>query len=139
MVYYIHSFGRHDSSSASLSSAPSSRSSRASNMSNMSNTSNMSIDSDMSGYDFGKKRSKRGNDKFSARLMCSAKLGFWAGMVMMLLGYLSFTMFDVELFRKVDPINKGKLLDWQKLTIYAGVVFLVVTFGAYAMSYQKSD
>lgn len=133
MVYYIHSFGRHDDSSASLSSAPSSRSSRSSQLSDVSN------DSAMSGYDFGKKRSKSGKDKFSARMMCSAKLGFWAAMVMMLLGYLSFTLFDLEFFRKVDPISKGKLLDWQKLTIYAGVVFLVVTFGSYLMSYKKSD
>lgn len=126
----MHSFGakHHQHDEESTDSSSSSESSTLS-------------DVDESGYDFGfgKSRSKsHGNkDHFTAKLMCAAKLGFLAAILMMLLGYLSVTLFGMKWFQTEDPVSRAKLMDWQKLSLYSGVVFLIVTLGSVMIASAK--
>lgn len=138
MVYYMHSFGRtsglaaeESSSSDSSSSSSSSSDSSLTNQSSSSTLDDVSVDMD-GGYQFGKRssKSKHRQDKFMARLLCAAKLGFLAALMMMLLGYMSVHVMDMQMFRKEDPVSRRKVVDWQKLCLYSGVVFLAVSFGS---------
>lgn len=132
MVYYMHSFGKRSSLTAEESSSSSlsdlSSSSSSSSSSDSSTFDDVSVD--VNGYQFGKHHRKQHKDKFMARLMCAAKLGFLAALLMMLLGYLSVHLLDMKMFRKEDPVSRMKTVDWQKLCLYSGVVFLIVAFGS---------
>lgn len=124
MVYYMHAFGQRDASSEDETTTTTTTISSSSQP-------EMESSNDAS-FAFGKKSGKK--DKFMAQIMCSAKLGFLAGILMILLGYLSVTLLSQDWFRKEDPVSRKKLVDWQKLLMYAGVVFLVVTIGAYLIA-----
>lgn len=130
MVYYMHAFGQRGDDSSNSSSI----SEVVSNESTLPESASSSTSSDDASFSFGKKKT---GDKFMAQILCAAKLGFLAGILTILLGYLSVTMFNQSWFRKQDPVNRKPLVDWQKLVMYAGVVFLIVTIIVYALAANK--
>lgn len=133
MVYYMHAFGQRDASSEDDTTTTISSLEDAGSQPDLFSDASTSDDAS---FAFGKKSGKK--DKFMAQILCAAKLGFLAGILMILLGYLSVTLLNQDWFRKEDPVSRKKLVDWQKLLMYAGVVFLVVTIGAYLIAANKS-
>ena len=48
-------------------------------------------------------------------------------------------LFGMKWFQTEDPVSRAKLIDWQKLSLYSGVVFLIVTLGSVMIASAKSD
>ena len=145
MVYYMHSFGRQaiqesDSSEPStISSAPSSPSSPSSPTAPSAQTQTVS-ESGSSGMQFGRRGRKHSSSSSEmARVMCAVKLGFFAALIMMVLGYVSVKVFKWSLFVKQDPVSLVTAVDWQKLSLYTGVVFLAVSIGAYIIAKNNKN
>lgn len=131
MVYYIHHFGRSEDSS--VSSPRSSRSSRSSRSDSSSHE--MSHSDPSHEYEFGKRSQKSSN--MMGRVICCMKLGVLAGLLMMFLAYLSVTLLNMDMFRVEDPVSRKKLINWQKIAIYSGVVFLAVSILSYLYTANK--
>lgn len=134
----MHAFGRRanddeSSSSSSEDSMPTQTNFEQSTATEMSTSSD---DSAMLG--FGKKSGKVSGGEEMARIQCAAKLGFFAGIIMLLLGYLSVAILKMDTFQKEDPVSRKKVVDWQKLSLYAAFVFLVVSIGSYVIAGKKN-